>query len=284
MIIGNFRVELLETGSFGLDGGAMFGVVPKNLWSRAYDSGDEQNRIPMSARALLIVTPERRILVDTGNGHKYDAKFASIYKIDNSQHTLAASLRVHGLAAADITDVILTHLHFDHAGGATAERNGRLEATFSNARYFVQREQLDWARHATLKDRASFVPDNYEPLVAAGLLETLDGAGELFEGIEVIPVHGHTRALQMVKVRADDATLLFCSDLCPTSAHLRVPFVMGYDNYPLTSIEEKERFWPQAYEEQWMICFQHDAFMQAAFIAAGPKGFQTGEPVSLSTV
>ena len=278
MQIDSIRIDLLETGSFGLDGGAMFGVVPKTLWTRAYSEADDRNRIPMSARALLVRTPDRTILVDSGNGDKFDEKFASIYKVDNSIDTLERSLAAHGLAPADIDDVLITHLHFDHAGGLTRrEANGELVPRFPNARYHVQRAQLEWARNPSVKDRASYLPENYEPLAAAGLLDLIDGRHEFLPGIELLPVEGHTPALQMIKIGQGRHSALFCSDLCPTHGHVRIPFVMGYDNEPLKSIAAKEEHWPQAYEEEWAVIFQHDAFHEAARLHSGSRGFELGD-------
>src|SRR5437867_420610 len=197
MQIGAFTVNTLETCRFGLDGGAMFGVVPKNLWSKAYHPGDVQNRIPMAARLLLVRWEKRIMLVDTGNGEKMSEKQRSIYNLDNSQYSLAASLQSEGLQPADITDVLLTHLHFDHSGGATILVNGKVEPAFPNARYYVQREHYDWACNPSEKDRASFWKENYQPVIDAGLMEFVEGDGELFPGLSVECFNGHTKSLQM---------------------------------------------------------------------------------------
>lgn len=282
MKFGSFDIEMLETGTFGLDGGAMFGVVPKNLWSKAYDPGDEENRIPMAARSLLIRTGERNILVDTGNGTKFAEKHAKIYKIDTSVHDMERSLARVGLLPSDITDVILTHLHFDHAGGATSLVDGKLVPSFPNARYYVQQYHYGWAQSPTEKDRASFVAENYEPLVAEGMLELVDGEGELFPGVSIKLAFGHTRALQLVRVQSEGQTLLAAADLFPTHAHIRVPFVMGYDNFPLTAMEEKRDILPRIAEERWLVCFGHDAFMQAAYISQTDKGYAVAEKVCIT--
>lgn len=283
MQFGDFTIEMLETGSFGLDGGAMFGVIPKNLWTKAYDPGDEENRIPMAARSLLIRTGDRNILVDTGNGTKWTEKLARIYKIDNSQHTLEHSLERFGLGCNDITDVILTHLHFDHAGGATRRENNTLVPTFPKAQYYVQQYHYSWAQSPTEKDRASFMSENFEPLVAEGMLELIDGEGELFPGVGVRLAFGHTRALQMVTVRSQGKTLLAAADLFPTHAHIRVPYVMGYDNFPVTAMEEKRDILPIIAREEWLVCFGHDAFMQAAYIGETEKGYEIKEKVCITS-
>ncbi|MCL5991144.1 MAG: MBL fold metallo-hydrolase [Bacteroidetes bacterium] len=282
MNLGKFTIDAVETCVFGLDGGAMFGVVPKALWSKAYNPGDELNRIPLSARPLLVRWDERIVLVDTGNGTKFNDKFAQIYGIDREKSSIETALQKFGISPNDVTDVILTHLHFDHAGGGTTLRDGMLVPTFQNAKYFVQKNHLSWALKPTDKDKASFIKNDYEPLVAEGMLETIDGAGELFPGISLLPVNGHTNSMQLVKITDGGQTILYCADLSPTHAHINIPFVMGYDNNPLTSIEEKKKLLPQAYEEGWIIAYEHDAFMQASKVISTGKGFAAGEKVEIT--
>lgn len=278
MKIGRYEVDVIETCRFALDGGAMFGVVPKNLWAKAYPHIDEQNRIAMSARALLIRGEGRTIVADAGCGEKMGEKLEKIYAVDRSRYTLAGELAAHGVRPEDVTHFIYTHLHFDHAGGSTRfDEEGNLVPTFPNARHYVQREQLMWGRNPTDKDRASFMPENWEPVAERDMLGTLDGAGELFPGIELRPLFGHTRAMQIVIIHGDDSTpagLVYCADLIPTSAHLPFPYIMGYDNFPLTTLEEKKAFLPEAYERGWLLCFEHDAFTQTVRIEAGRKGFE----------
>ncbi|MCS7176661.1 MAG: MBL fold metallo-hydrolase [Candidatus Kapabacteria bacterium] len=282
--IGRFQIDVVETGRFGLDGGAMFGVVPKPLWEKAYHPADPMNRIPMAARALLIRWDSHAVLVDTGNGSKMSEKQRQIYAIDSSQYSLERSLSYLGLSPEDITAVILTHLHFDHAGGSTYySPTGELLPTFPKARYYVQRDHLLAARHPTEKDRASFIPEDFEPLASLGLLELLEGEGELFPGIYLLLTHGHTRAMQLVLVSDEGRHLLYCADLCPTAAHIPYPYIMAYDNFPLTTLEEKKRILPRAYEEGWILCFEHDAFVQAGRLQVTPKGFALAEPLTITT-
>jgi glyoxylase-like metal-dependent hydrolase (beta-lactamase superfamily II) len=288
MKIGTYEVNLIETCRFALDGGAMFGVVPKNLWAKAYPHVDEQNRIAMSARALLIRGEGMTIVVDAGCGTKMGEKLEAIYALDNSRYTLQRELARHGVAPADVTHFIYTHLHFDHAGGSTGlDESGVAVPTFPNARHYVQRDQLAWARKPTDKDRASFMPENWEPVAERGMLEELDGAGELFPGIGLRVVHGHTRAMQLVCVTGDPTSsdtpggLVYCADLVPTSAHLPYPYIMGYDNFPLTSLEEKKSFIPEAYERRWLLCFEHDAFTDAVTLGTGKRGFEIAERVAV---
>ncbi|MCB0712992.1 MAG: MBL fold metallo-hydrolase [Ignavibacteriae bacterium] len=282
MQIGSYRVDLIETCRFALDGGAMFGVVPKNLWSRAYPHVDEQNRIAMAARSLLIRGEGKIIVVDAGCGHKMEEKLENIYALDHSTFTLRTGLGEHGVTPEEVTHFIYTHLHFDHAGGSTVlDESGNPVPLFPNARHYVQKEQLTWGRNPTDKDRASFMPGNWEPVVERGLLEELDGDGELFPGIELRTVNGHTRAMQMVIVRDDSGGLVYPADLMPTSAHIGYPYIMGYDNFPLTTLEEKKTFIPEAYERNWLLCFEHDAFTDAVKIKPGKRGFEVEEEVTL---
>jgi glyoxylase-like metal-dependent hydrolase (beta-lactamase superfamily II) len=257
----------------------MFGVVPKTLWQRSYAPGDERNRIPMAAKALLLRSAERTILVDTGNSPMMPAKLLDIYGISYEQYSLEASLEIAGVRPAEVTDVVLTHLHFDHAGGAVAPDGG---PRFTNATYYVQREQFDWAQAPSEKDRASFMPEYYQPLVDAGVLELLDGSGEVLPGIHVDPLFGHTAAMQSVRVTDGSSTLFYPADLMPTSAHVPVPYVMGYDNHPLTTIAEKKRLLPQIIDEGWIVVFEHDAFRDAATIVAGERGPVLGTEYTLS--
>jgi glyoxylase-like metal-dependent hydrolase (beta-lactamase superfamily II) len=282
MNLGRFSIELLSTGTFALDGGAMFGVVPKNLWSRVYHPGDEQNRIPMCAPSLLVRFDDRVCLIDTGNGTKWPEKLATMYKINNDDHTLVTSLAQYGLTPADITDVILTHLHFDHAGGATTLENGVPVPMFPRATYHVQKDHLAHALKPYDKDRASFMRENFEPLIANGMMHAIDGDGTLFPGITLQCMHGHTTALQTVLIDSGETKIFFAADLFPTSAHLAIPYVMAYDNQPLVSIAEKKAILPRAVDEQWKIVFGHDGFIQASTVIAGEKGFVRGEDIRIS--
>jgi glyoxylase-like metal-dependent hydrolase (beta-lactamase superfamily II) len=282
MKLGKFNIDVVDTGLFGLDGGAMFGVVPKALWAKAYNPGDELNRIPLAASPLLVRWEDNVLLIDTGNGNKFNDKFAQIYGIDREKSSIEDAIKRFGLSSNDITHVILTHLHFDHAGGATVYRNGKLEPTFTKAKYYVQKTHLDWAKSPTEKDRASFVKDDYEPLIAEGILETVEGDGELMPGISVLPLFGHTKSMQLVKLSDAGSTLVYVADLFPTSAHVNVPFVMGYDNNPLTTIDEKKKLLPQAYEEGWLIAYEHDAFTQASKVVSTDKGFSAGDKFEIT--
>ncbi len=275
MTIGPYTLTAVETGRFALDGGAMFGVVPKNLWNRT-NPADEQNRIDMALRVLLVQGNGMNILVDTGMGDKYDEKTRSIYKLDHSKWTLLSSLGDHGLRPEDITHVIQTHLHFDHCGGmVTRLADGREVPTFPNAKVFVQKENLKWANNPTEKDRASYLKQDWNAIVSNGMLEAVDGPGELFPGISVRIFNGHTRAQQLPVISDGANNVFFCADLFPTQAHVNLPWIMGYDNFPLTTLEEKRDLLPEAFESKWTLFFEHDPKSSFATLESTPKGFKT---------
>lgn len=281
MRIGPYTLHAIETGEFALDGGAMFGVVPKVLWEKKIPA-DDRNRITMRMRSLLITGGGKNILVDTGIGTKDTEKLKDIYRIDHSRLTLEGSLAQHNLKCEDITDVILTHFHFDHAGGSTTfDKNGKLVPAFPKATYYIQRRNLAWARSPSERDQASFTEANFQPLLAAGLLKELDGPLEIYPGINIIVVEGHTEAQQLVKVSDGKTTLLYCGDLIPTSAHLSLPWNMSYDNRPLTTIEEKKNILEQAVSQNWIMFFEHCPLMAACHVIKTEKGFDCGKKVNL---
>lgn len=270
-IIGSYSVYTIETGHFRLDGGAMFGVVPKTLWERRM-AADANNRIDLAMRCLLLEGNGRLILVDNGIGHKYDSRIRDMWAINHSEHTLAASLRANGFGVEDITDIILTHLHFDHGGGSTVRLGDRLQPTFPNAVYHVQREHLEWARNPNEREKASFLASNIEPVTATGQWSEIDGPGTLFPGIDLLVVHGHTRAQQLVKVSGPEGILVYVGDLLPTTHHLRGPWLTAYDVEPLVSLKEKAAFLKDALHEDWRLFFEHDPEVVIADIAFGERG------------
>jgi glyoxylase-like metal-dependent hydrolase (beta-lactamase superfamily II) len=280
MRIGSYEVISLETGRFSLDGGAMFGVVPWVFWSKLI-APDERQRIALAARCWLIRGNGKNILVDDGNGTKWNDKLKDIYKLDYSSGDLLSSLKHAGLGPEDITDVILTHLHFDHAGGSTTLVNGELVPTFPKARYFVQKKHWELSEHPTEKDRGSFMRDDFVPLMNHGVLELVDGEGELFPGIELLVTNGHTQAQQLPKISDGKTTMLFCCDLLPTTAHLPWPYVMGYDVRPLVTLEEKRKILTRAYDEHWILFLEHDPIVAAITMKPTEKGFTVDQRVSL---
>lgn len=274
VFIAGYEVCPLPTGLFGLDGGAMFGTVPKVLWEKNIPA-DDKNRIPMEARALLLKKNGCNIVIDTGNGSdfivkygdKLGSKFQEMYNVDNSGPSLVKSLASHGLKPEDIHHVLLTHLHFDHAGGATTEKDGNLVPTFPKAKYYVQKQNLETAKKPNLRERASYFPANFEPLLKAGCLELLDGEIEnILPGISVLVSNGHTQGQQIIKISDSQKTLLYCADVVPTSSHVRLAWVMGYDLNPMLLIEEKQKWLALAAKEKWLLYFEHDPFCDAAFI------------------
>ena len=282
MRFGRYEVFPIVTSTFALDGGAMFGVIPKALWSRV-TRVDDRNRIAMVTRSLLIRGEGRNILVDTGNGDKYSEKFVRIYAIDWHTQNLKGGLARLGLAPEDITDVIITHLHFDHAGGNTYRTSdGNIQPTFPKATYWVQQEHLEAARHPTEKDRASFFPENWEPLAATGQLEILKGAESPWPDIHLEVLYGHTTAMQLPVVRKDGTALMYAADLFPTKAHIPLPWIMAYDNQPLVTLAEKKRLLPQIVAEDWIIFLEHDPDVPACRVVEGEKGWQAGAAVTFS--
>lgn len=281
--IGPYSLYAIETGRFGLDGGAMFGVVPKPLWERRIPP-DARNRIPLHMRCLLLEGDGRLILIDNGLGDKYDAKFKDIYAVDHGVGDLHRSLQQAGFHADEVTDVILTHLHFDHCGGSTTRRGDGLALTFPNARYHVQRDHWTWARYPNVREAASFFDENLEPLAASGQLNLIDGERSLFPGVELLTFYGHTHAQQLVKVSGKEGTLVFVADLLPTTAHVRIPWVMGYDVRPLLTLEEKPIFLEQALAEAWQLFFEHDAEVPVASLQRTDRGIEATEARSLQAL
>jgi glyoxylase-like metal-dependent hydrolase (beta-lactamase superfamily II) len=269
--IGSYTLHEIECGRFGLDGGAMFGIVPKPLWEKVIPA-DGRNRIPLNTRCLLLETTDRLILIDNGIGDKFDEKFGDIYGVDLSVGSLDTSLAAAGFGRADVTDVILTHLHFDHCGGSTVRRGDRLEIAFPEATFHVQRTHWDWAMEGNVREKASFLDENLEPIAASGQLALLDGRSELFPGIEVIPVDGHTRAMQCVRIFDDARSLLYAADLLPTHAHLSPAWNMAYDLWPMTTIEEKARLLDDAIAGGWSLMFEHDPVVAVADVVMGRRG------------
>ncbi len=255
--LGDFRLDVVSDGTFRLDGGAMFGVVPRVLWERVYPP-DEKNRIQLGLNALLVRTPEANVLVDTGIGTKWSERELEMYGIAH-ETTAAESLGRLGLTVDDIDVVICTHLHFDHAGGNTRHDSaGEAVATFPQARYIVQKGELETARQPHERERASYMPQNWEPLVASGQLETVDGATEIMSGIRVFPVRGHNDWTQLVEVESRGYRAVYFADIIPTTRHLRPAWVMGYDLYPVELLERKKELLSRAVAEEWVCVFEHD--------------------------
>ncbi|HSN14985.1 MAG TPA: MBL fold metallo-hydrolase [Anaeromyxobacteraceae bacterium] len=265
MRLGRYDLHAVRDGTFALDGGAMFGIVPRPLWEKKI-APDARNRIPLAARCLLAIdrAAKRVILVDDGMGDKWDAKRIDIYGIDKSAGDLLGGLKRLGISPEDVTDVVLTHLHFDHAGGTTRLGPGGAPAlVFPRAVHHLQRRSWQWAHGPTEKDAGSFMGESYELLQHSNQLHLLDGAAELFPDVELIVSDGHTVAQQLPRFHDGTTHLTFCGDVIPTSAHLKPSWVMAYDLHPLTTIEEKKVLVAEALEDDGILFFEHDPAIAA---------------------
>ncbi|HEX6626945.1 MAG TPA: MBL fold metallo-hydrolase [Gemmatimonadaceae bacterium] len=261
--IGALTVHAIQAGGQKLDGGAMFGVVPKPLWQKRIPA-DERNRIQLGMRCLLIEHPSGLILIDTGAGNKEDDKFKDIYGLENEgaggSTMLEDGLAQIGVRPDDIVMVINTHLHFDHAGGNTRSgRDGAVEISFPNATYIVKRGEYEYATHTNERTAASYFERNFTPVEAAGKIEFVSREKEIVKGVRVIPTPGHTPFHQSILIESAGERALYLGDLAPTAAHLPLPWIMGYDVEPLVTLETKRRILKQAMEEDWLLIFEHDA-------------------------
>jgi glyoxylase-like metal-dependent hydrolase (beta-lactamase superfamily II) len=261
---------MLNGGDFRLDGGAMHGVVPKTIWSRLV-SCDEQNRCTYSTHCLYVELGGKRVLVETGNGDKFPAKEKQIYGIDHDR-SIQSALSEIGVEPRSIDVVIMSHLHFDHAGGTTRKTaTGALEAVFPRARHVVQHKELLAARAPHERNRASYLAENIEPLVAEGIVEVVDGEAEVVPGIRVIPTPGHTPGHQSVLIDGGGQKALFLGDVIPTSVHVRLPFIMGFDLDVEATLASKKRLLEQALDERWLVLFGHDR-QHGGLLGLDPKG------------
>jgi glyoxylase-like metal-dependent hydrolase (beta-lactamase superfamily II) len=266
---GRYRVHAIQAGRQMLDGGAMFGVVPKTLWQRRI-APDEKNRIPLGMRCLLIEHESGLVLIDSGAGNKEDQKFKDIYGIENAAKEADASgvvrtaledgIRAAGFTPDDVKLVINTHLHFDHAGGNTfIDASGTVRASFPNAKYVVQAGEHHWATHTNERTAASYFVRNWDPIIAAGRFEFIEGDREIVRGISSLKSPGHTPHHQSVLIDGGDGVACYLGDVCPTSSHLPLPWIMGYDVEPLVTLESKRRILKRALDEKWLLIFEHDA-------------------------
>ena len=267
------KISVINTGYFKLDGGAMFGIVPKRMWAKL-NPPDENNLCTWIMRCLLIETQDRKILIDTGMGDKQDAKFRSHFE-PHGNGNLIQSLANQGVIPADITDVILTHLHFDHCGGAvTRNTEGVLVPTFPNATYWSNQTHYDWALNPNAKEVASFLKENFVPLKEHNVLkfvEEKEGV-EFHDNINIHFTYGHTEAMMMVKIKFKDKILIFCADTMPSQWHIGMPYVMAYDIRPMETLKEKEKLLSDAAAEGWYLYFEHDPTAECATVKKDEKG------------
>lgn len=258
MFFGDYKVEIIPDTEFRLDGGAMFGVVPRVLWEQKCPA-DELNRIRMNMNCLFIETEEDRILVETGIGEKWSEEQRNIYGIFREKPLAERLYESTGCTTDDITIVVNTHLHFDHAGGNTIlDEDGRAKPQFPNARYFVSKSELEHAENPHERDRASYIKDNWYPLIASGQLVSKPDTYEVVEGLTLETVRGHSETMQTVRLRRGGITLYGFADLVPMTAHLRLPWIAGFDLFPLETLEAKRNLLQRAVEEKWICLFYHD--------------------------
>jgi len=272
----------INTGHFKLDGGAMFGVVPKSIWNKL-NPADENNMCSWALRCLLIEQGNRLILIDNGMGNKQDAKFLSYYFLHGSD-TLEKSLNKHGFTSSDITDMVLTHLHFDHCGGSIQYNSDRskLEPAFKNATYYCNEKHWQWAIHPNPREKASFLKENIMPIRESGHLQFIDSSSKLIEGLSFIEVNGHTEGMMLPVINYKEKTLIFMADLIPSAAHIPVPYVMGYDVRPLDTLKEKESILTKAVENNWTLFFEHDPLVECATLEQTERGIRKKDQFLLS--
>lgn len=285
------KLYSIETGYFKLDGGAMFGVVPKSIWNKL-NPADENNMCSWALRCLLIEEGNRLILVDTGMGDKQDAKFFGHYYLHGND-TLDKSLAIHGFNRADITDVFLTHLHFDHCGGSILRKDDQLIPAFPNAVYWSNEKHWEWATNPNAREKASFLKENILPIQESGQLQFLqvpdtgfDSLGKLcqipfLDGFSVRLVNGHTEKMMLPQIQYKNRTLVYMADLLPSAAHIPLPYVMAYDMFPLTTLREKKSFLEEAAENDYLLFFEHDAGMECGTVQMTEKGVKFRESLLL---
>ncbi|MGM9510688.1 MBL fold metallo-hydrolase [Larkinella sp. GY13] len=275
-------VQTIDTGFFKLDGGAMFGVVPKSLWNKS-NPADERNLCTWAMRCLLVEEGNRLLLVDTGLGDKQDARFFSHYE-PHGEASLLKSIRQAGYSEKDITDVLLTHLHFDHVGGAVSRSSDQLVPTFPSATYWSHRAHWNWATNPNPREKASFLKENIEPLQQSGQLKFVDQGGFSFPNVELVQVDGHTEKMTLPVFQVGNRKVAYVADLIPSSAHVPLPWIMSYDVRPLLTMEEKTRLLKQAAEENWILVFEHDPVVEAATVEATEKGIRIREKGELAAL
>ena len=270
MQIGKYKLKTILSGFIGLDGGAMFGIIPKPLWEKT-NPADDKNRVTLATRNLLLISEDKKILIDTGMGDKWDEKSKDIYRIDPKLE-LESALEQNGIRPEDITDVLLTHLHFDHTGGSTKFENGKLVPAFANAKYLVQKKNFEWAMNPSDRDRGSYIKNNFEPLVKEGVLNLVDGEIDFDNHISFRIINGHTFGQQMIKISDSSNTVLYCADLLPFVSQIRIPYIMGYDLQPMVTVQEKKEHLKLAANENWQLYFGHDPQFAAATVKHTDKG------------
>jgi glyoxylase-like metal-dependent hydrolase (beta-lactamase superfamily II) len=278
------KLYTINTGHFKLDGGAMFGVVPKTIWNKL-NPADENNMCSWAMRCLLIEDGKRLILVDNGMGNKQDDKFFGYYYLHGND-TLERSLNAHGFTSNDITDMVLTHLHFDHCGGSINYNSDRtkLEPAFKNAKYYSNKKHWEWAVNPNPREKASFLKENILPIQESGQLNFIDSNTELIPGLSFLEVNGHTEAMMLPLIKYKNTTVAFMADLIPSVGHLPIPYVMGYDTRPLETLKEKDAILKQALENNWTLFFEHDPITECINVERTEKGIRKKDGFLLSEI
>ena len=275
------KLHVIDTGLFKLDGGAMFGVVPKTLWSKVYPA-DENNLCNWAMRCLLIVDGHRKVLIDDGIGDKQDWNFLRHYYL-NGEDTLEGSLARLGYSREDITDVILTHLHFDHCGGSVIWNRDRTgyELAFPNATYWTSRQQYNWAIEPNRREVVSFLKENILPIEESGHLQLIEEEGEIIPNITAKIYSGHTEGQVIPHIKYNGRTVVFMADLLPSTAHIPMPWIMGYDTRPLETFKDKERFYKEALENDYILFLEHDLYHECCNLQMTEKGVRLKETFTL---
>lgn len=276
------KLFAINTGNLKLDGGAMFGVVPKVIWNKLYPA-DENNLCNWAMRCLLIDTGDRRILIDSGMGNKQSEKFYSYY-YPEGKHDLVSSLNKYGYSPDDITDNVLTHLHFDHCGGSIKynEDKTQLIPTFKNANFWISRQQWDLAMNPNKREKSSFMKENILPMQESGKLKLIDKDTEIFQGVTLKISFGHTDGQIIPHIKYKDKTVVFMADLIPSVAHLPIPYLMSYDINPLKLMKEKEEFLNEAVKNDYILFFEHDLYHECCNLKNTDKGVREKEIFNLS--
>jgi glyoxylase-like metal-dependent hydrolase (beta-lactamase superfamily II) len=277
------QLHVIETGNLKLDGGAMFGVVPKSIWNKTYPA-DENNLCNWSMRCLLVVDGDRKILIDNGVGDKQDEKFLRHYYL-NGEDTLEKSLAKAGYSTDDITDMVLTHLHFDHCGGSIKKtEKDQYMPVFKNATYWISKPQWEWAIHPNRREKASFLNDNILPIKESGQLKLVEKEGKIYPGFRLAFYNGHTEGQMIPHIDYNGKTIVFMADLLPSTAHVPMPYVMAYDTRPLVTLQDKEKFFAEAIEKEYILFLEHDLYNECCTLKETEKGPRVNETFSLSEI
>jgi glyoxylase-like metal-dependent hydrolase (beta-lactamase superfamily II) len=278
------KLYTIDTGFFKLDGGAMYGVVPKSIWHKL-NPADENNMCTWAMRCLLIEDGNKLILVDNGIGNKQDEKFFRHYYL-HGDATLDSSLAKHGFHRDDITDVFLTHLHFDHCGGSIIREGDKLKPTFKNATYWSNPQHWQWATQPNDREKASFLKENILPIQESGQLKFIEQRENIAfcPNFQVRFVHGHTDAMMLPQLRYKDRTILYMADLLPSTGHIPIPYVMSYDMFPLTTLGEKKRFFQEAADNDYVLFLEHDPLVECCTLQVTEKGIRAGDLFKLSEI